>query len=70
MAAQPSAIQAVLNPPHCPLIQPTLPELAYEDVMGDSVESLAEVQADNIHCSLLIYPASHAIVESYQIGQA
>ena len=38
--------------------------------MGDSVESLSEVEADNIHCSPLIYPASHAIVESYQIGQA
>ena len=38
--------------------------------MGDCVESLAEVKADNIHGSPLIYPASHAIVESYQIGQA
>jgi len=38
--------------------------------MGDSVKSLAEVKVDNIHCSPLIYPASHAIVESYQIGQA
>ena len=38
--------------------------------MGDSVESLAEVEVDNIHCSPLIHPASYAIVESYQIGQA
>ena len=37
--------------------------------MGDSVKSLAEVEVDNIHCSPLIYPAGHAIVESYQIGQ-
>ena len=37
---------------------------------GDRVESLAEVKVDNIHCSSFIYPASHAIVESYQIGQA
>jgi len=37
--------------------------------MGDSVESLAEVKVDSIHCSPLIYPASHAITESYQIGQ-
>ena len=35
--------------------------------MGDSVESLAEVEVDNIHCSPLIYPASHAIVEGYQM---
>ena len=38
--------------------------------MEYSVKSLAEVEVDNIHCSPLIYPASHAIVESYQIGQA
>ena len=38
--------------------------------MGDSVESLAEVKVDNIHGSPLIYPAGHAIAESYQIGQA
>ena len=38
--------------------------------MGDRVKSLAEVEVDNIHCSPFIYPASHAIVESYQIGQA
>ena len=38
--------------------------------MGDSVESLAEVEVDSIHCSPLIYPASHTIVGSYQIGQA
>ena len=38
--------------------------------MGDSVESLAEVEVDNHHGSPLIYPASHVIVESYQIGQA
>jgi len=37
--------------------------------MGDSVESLAEVEVDNIHGSPLIYPSGHAIVESYQIGQ-
>ena len=38
--------------------------------MGDSVKSLAEVEVDNIHCSPLIYLASHAIIEGYQIGQA
>jgi len=38
--------------------------------MGDSVKSLAEVEVDNIHGSPLIYPASRAIIESYQVGQA
>jgi len=38
--------------------------------MGDSVKSLAEVEVDYTHCSPLIYPASHAIIESYQLGQA
>ena len=38
--------------------------------MGDSVESLAQVEVGDTHCSPVIYPASHAIVESYQIGQA
>jgi len=38
--------------------------------MGDSVESLAEVEVGNTHCSPFTYPASHAIIESYQIGQA
>ena len=38
--------------------------------MGDSVESLAEVEVDNIHGSPLIYLASHAAIESYHIGQA
>ena len=38
--------------------------------MGDCVESLAEVEVDNIHGSPLIYQASNAIIESYQIVQA
>ena len=38
--------------------------------MGDSVKSLAEVEVGNIHCSPLIYPASHAIIERYQTSQA
>ena len=37
--------------------------------MGHCVKSLSEVEGDNIHDSPLIYPAGHAIVESYQIGQ-
>jgi len=42
----------------------------YEDIMGDSVKSLAEVEVDNIHCSPLIYSAGHPIIEGHQIGQA
>lgn len=53
-----SAVQPVLNPPHCPLIQSTLPEFSYEDLVGDSVESLAEPKVDNIHHSHLIHPGS------------
>ncbi|KAK4829074.1 hypothetical protein QYF61_002018 [Mycteria americana] len=60
------AIQPVFNPPHCLLIQPILHQLLYEDLMGDTVESLTEVQVDNIHCSPLIYQASHFIIEGYQ----
>ena len=55
-------------PPHCALIQPTLPKLTYLDVMGDSVIRLAEVKL-HIHCSL-IYSASHDITEGYHVGQA
>jgi len=36
--------------------------------MGDSVESLAEVKVDNLLFSPFIYPDSHAIVESCQLG--
>jgi len=39
-------------------------------VMGDSVKSLAQAKVENIHCSCLIYPASYATTEGYQIGQA
>ncbi|XP_068800211.1 LOW QUALITY PROTEIN: C-type lectin domain family 14 member A [Struthio camelus] len=48
------------------VLQPTLPELAYEDVVGGSVKSLAEVRGDNIYYSSLIYPASCPIIEGYQ----
>jgi len=44
------SIQPVYNPPHCLLIQPTLHQLVYEDLMGDRAESLTE-----IHCFPLIY---------------
>jgi len=38
--------------------------------MADSVKSLADVEADNIHCPPLIYLAGHAIIEGYQISWA
>lgn len=33
--------------------------------MGDSVKSLTKVKVDNIHCSPLIYPASHNITQYF-----
>ncbi|XP_048785819.1 uncharacterized protein LOC125686147 isoform X4 [Lagopus muta] len=65
-----SASQPVLNPPHCPLIYPTLPQLCYKDVMGDSIKCLAEIKVDYIHCSPPIHPARDNIIEGYQVGQA
>ena len=43
---------------HCSFSYPTIPSLTYENVMGDSVKSLAELKVSNIHCSPLIYPTS------------
>ncbi|RMC13989.1 hypothetical protein DUI87_09073 [Hirundo rustica rustica] len=39
-----SAVKPVLNPPHCPLMQSTLPEFDNEDFVRNSVEILAEVK--------------------------
>ena len=61
-----SAVQPFLNPPHCPLIQSTLPEFAYENVVKDRVESLAEAEVDSIYCSPLISPGSCLIIK--QLG--
>lgn len=38
--------------------------------MEDSVQNLAEVKVDNVHCSPFIDPSSHAVVEDCQTGQA
>ena len=38
-------------------------QLLYEDLMGDSAESLTEVQVDKIQCSPQIYQASHFIID-------
>lgn len=40
-----------------------------KDVIEDSVKSLGEVKVDNLHCSSLINPSRHAIMDGYQIGQ-
>jgi len=57
----------VLSLPHCSLINPTLPKLTYEDVMGDSVKSLAKVKVRYIHCSPLTYPACHVPGTMYPV---
>lgn len=41
-----------------------------KDVVRYTVKSLAEVNVHSIHCSLLIYPASDAIIEGYQVGRS
>lgn len=46
-----SVRQPILNPPHCLLIYLKLPKYTYENIMGDTVNSLAEVKVDNIHCN-------------------
>ncbi|KAK4811744.1 hypothetical protein QYF61_005312 [Mycteria americana] len=46
--------------------EPRLHQLVFEDPMEDTIENLAEVKADSIICSPLVYQASHFIVEVYQ----
>lgn len=52
-------------------IQPSklLQQIVYEDLTGDSVKTLTEVQVDNSHCFPLVYMVSHFIVEHYNVGQ-
>lgn len=38
--------------------------------MGNIVESLAEVEADNLHCSPLVDVSCCVITEVYKIGEA
>ena len=64
------AVQLVFNALHCLIIQLILQQLVYEDVMQDSVKGLTDVRVDNIHCSCLVYQASHLTAEVYQAGQA
>lgn len=46
--------EPVFNPPLCLLLQPIYEQLLYEDLTEDSVKSLTDIQAENIHCSPLI----------------
>lgn len=50
------------------LIQLIHQQFVYEDLTGDSVKGLSEVQVDDICCSPLIYQASHFIMEVKQIA--
>jgi len=49
--SQPSELchSPALHPPHCLLIYPTLPELHYKDVVGDSVKILVGVEVHDMH---------------------
>lgn len=44
--------------------------LVCEDLTGDSVKRLTEVQGDNIHCSSLPTRLVVLNIEVYQVGQA
>lgn len=45
-------------------------QFVFEDVMGDSAKSFAEVKINNIHCSPIIHWASHLTVKGYWVDQA
>lgn len=44
-------------------------QFAYKDAVKDSVKSLEEVKADNIHCSSCIYTGSCFVIGGNQVGQ-
>lgn len=56
--------------PHWPFIYPVLDQFVYEDIMGDRVESPAEIKTNNNNCSAFIHWASHVSVKGCQGGQA
>lgn len=61
------AVQTVINPPHCLLIQPISKNLSMR-ILWDSVFSDSlKVQVDNAHCSPLIYQASSFIIEVFKL---
>lgn len=53
--------QPVFQPPHCAATYPVPHQFAYEDVMRDTVKSLANVNLNNIPCSPLTHRSSDLI---------
>lgn len=45
-------------------------QLVYEELIGNSVKCLTDVQVYNIHGFSLIHQASDFLIEVYQFGQA
>ena len=45
-------------------------QLSYKNIVGDTVESLAKVKVNDIHCSPLVHKTSHLNTEASQVGQA
>ncbi|XP_046759609.1 uncharacterized protein LOC101751112 isoform X3 [Gallus gallus] len=43
-------------------------QLCYQVAMGDNTKSLADIEADDIHCSPRTYPAGDAIIEGYEMA--
>lgn len=65
-----SGTQLALSPSHSSPFQTTFLFLfAYEDLMRDSFEGLAEVKVDNIHSSLFICPGSCFVMGGNNVGQ-
>ena len=42
----------------------TVLQVVYEDLMGDSVKGLTEVQEDNTHCSIIWLEESQAFIQT------
>lgn len=49
----------------CLAIQPIPQYCLFEDLMGDNVKALTEVQEDNLHCFSLMHQAGDFIIETY-----
>lgn len=43
--------------------------LGYENVVGDGVESFAEVKVNGINCSPLVHKPSYFNIDGHQVGQ-
>ncbi|KAM6280972.1 WD repeat-containing protein 27 [Porphyrio hochstetteri] len=56
------AVRLVFSPPYCGLIKSVVHQFLYE-VLCETVESLTDVQVGHIRCSLVIYQASHFVIE-------